>query len=217
MYTLPCYGDQILQWQTFYQDQTMIISTRSQSLAVDEVAVQLKVEAPISALVNVLLDVKNIPKWMFGVKQVNILQKYTEKEYLMQILFVGLGPIDARDIVAYVKVEQNPQDWAVTLEMRNRSQVLAKDPDFLRMIKAQATWHIYPCQAGQVVISYQGYFEPGGFMPSWWANFLHRFQHKRTWLNLKTYLSKPVYQKSLNFIQEPPASFRQWSALCKVA
>ena len=113
-------------------------------------------------------------------------------------------PIDNRDFVVNVKVQQDAKTKVVTQVSTNMPTFIKKKDGHVRITQFQALWTLTPMKNGIVNCEYQLLVNPGGNIPAWLVNLAAVDGPFETTLNMREWVFKDKYQKAtFPFISEP--------------
>lgn len=124
------------------------------------------VNTRVSSLVSLFRDLENMPNWVYRAKQVTELKEVSNKERYMYAIHPMPFPFRDRDSVILSKIEEDPVTHEVTIFGKGVPRYIPENADYVRVEAIESFWQFYPVDDKQVRITFQGYGEPGGSVPS---------------------------------------------------
>lgn len=157
----------------------------------------------LSSIISLIDDFESYPQWVYRCGASSTLKKNSEKNLIHYQLVTAPWPVDNRDFVVEVKVEQDPKTKIVTQNVTCIPNYIPKTAGCVRITEFKASWTLIPLKNGIVEADYQLMVNPGGAIPAWIVNLAVVDGPFETALNMKTWVMKEKYQKaSLSFIKE---------------
>jgi hypothetical protein len=150
------------------------------------------VQATLSQIAAVLVDIKCQDEWFYHTKSSVLLQvSPAELYYYAELIFPF--PFDNRDFVEHIKVCQNPVTRVVTMDVQNVPDYIAVKQGIVRVLKSSCKWVITPAAGNLVTIEFTLFADPGGSIPVWLINIFSSYGPFETFRKLKVQLQKPEY------------------------
>ncbi len=135
-----------------------------------EVRVVNKVKSSLTAIVALLLDTKNYPKWQYGCKETSTLKVFSEQEiYNYQITDLP-WPLSDRDVVAHFLVTQDPITKVVTFSKTGMENYIPEQEGMVRVLHFQSITYLTPINKDSVQIILEMHLDAGGNIPDWVVN-----------------------------------------------
>ena len=158
----------------------------------------------ISSIIALLNDRETYPQWVYKCGKSVMLKKISESEAIYYQNVEAPWPIDNRDFVVNVKVQQDEKTKVVTQVSTNMPLFIKKMEGHVRITQFRALWTLTPLKNGFVNCEYQLLVDPGGNIPAWLVNLAAVDGPFETTLNMREWVMKDKYQKAnFTFINEP--------------
>lgn len=180
------------EWQLKKQKHNVSVYSQATESGYDQVLAKTKVKAHPLALIALFDDIEVCPKWIHNCIEVEILEKISTTESLVNTFFGAPWPVRDRDMVTYSTTYI--KDGSVKIELTDKSDAIAPHPKFVRMREMHGIWKATPASNGITEISYQGGGNPGGKLPTFLANRELVDSLYNTLLNLKEIMPLEKYQ-----------------------
>jgi hypothetical protein len=167
------------------------------------IKVELELEASLSRMVAVLLDVNAGADWIYATKSSVLLKQVstTELYYYSEVSLPW--PFSNRDFIARLKVTQDSGTKVVTVDGPTVADYLPAKEDIVRVVRSEGKWVITPMGGGRIRVEYTLRTDPGGDIPAWLFNLFVTKGPMESFANLKEQLKKPAYaQAHLPFLVE---------------
>jgi hypothetical protein len=172
-----------------------------------------KVEAilntPIESVARVLLDFDRYTRWFWKTRESKLIRQGSPTEYFVYMIHDAPYGLPDRDTVIKATVEpQTKTKHYVTLKVTAIPNMMPEKPPLVRMLAEEINLKFTPISENKVEMVTEGYFDPGGVVPAWAANFvqrsapyavmlaLQRMTEKEEYLKAKTPLPFPLYNFS---------------------
>jgi hypothetical protein len=136
-----------------------------------DVKVETTFSAPMSNVVEALLDVSSFSKWIYKVKYSKIIKIVSPFQTIYYNQIDMPWPSKDRDLVALNTVKQDPKTKVVVSEDIVNSSDFPKYDDFIRIKDFYAKWTFTPTDKG-VAGEYIFHSDPGGDLPDALINLL---------------------------------------------
>ncbi len=157
------------------------------------------IDASLSRLTAVLLDIKNSKDWVYATKSCIILKQLSPSELLYYSEINVPWPATNRDFVVQLKVTQDENTKAVTIIGDNKPALLPVYKNIVRIPTSYSKWLITPLPNRQVQIEYILQVDPGGNIPAWLINLFATKGPYECFRNLRIQVKKDMY----NNVQVP--------------
>ncbi len=127
------------------------------------------------ALIRLILDFKNYPKWFWETREAKLLQKISDTEYYVYMIHDAPYGLPDRDVILHAVVSpQTTTKPYLDLTIKAAPNYLPLKPPLVRMVAEDLFFRFTPLANGQLKSESEGYVDPGGIVPSWAANFVQR-------------------------------------------
>lgn len=189
---LSVYGQ--TDWNLRTEKQGLKVFTRTfPESKFKAIKVELELEASLSQLVSVLLDVNTGAEWVYNTK-VSVLLKQVSPTELYYYSEVRLPwPVSNRDFIARLIVSQNPSTKVVTIDGPTVADFVPEKKDIIRVKRSEGKWVITPVSKDHIRVEYTLRTDPGGDIPAWLFNLFVTRGPVESFQNLQEQLKKPVY------------------------
>lgn len=129
-----------------------------------------ELDATPSKLVDILLNVKEYPKWMYSVTSADILERDGENIFFVYSEVKVPFPFDNRDQVTKSIVTRDSINGTQTIEVIIVPDYLPKNKGMVRMESGRGYWKFIPLKNGGTKTIHVFGGDPGGSIPSWIVN-----------------------------------------------
>jgi len=161
------------------------------------------IKTSLSSIVAVLNDWAAYPEWVYKCEKSSTLKKISDREVIHYQNIVAPWPVDNRDFVVNVKLEQNAKTKVITIHSASIPDYIPKILNHVRIKEFKASWTLVPLQNGSVEVTYQLLVNPGGDIPAWLVNMAVIDGPFETCSNLKERVLMEKYQKKIvSYIEE---------------
>lgn len=172
LYTLPTAQAQLTNPWILKNDlpDMKVYYRDSEDSNIKELRITFDVQASLTNIMAVLMDVPVYPDWAFKCIKSRVVEHVSDTEmyYYNEIDFPW--PMSNRDLVAYSTVRQDP----VTKKIYTRSvSAHTREPenaDIVRVKLLEIRWEITPTGPNSAHIDYFLMSDPGGTIPTWMIN-----------------------------------------------
>jgi len=167
------------------------------------IKVELSLEATLSQLVAVVMDVNTGVDWVYATKSSVLLKRVSPTEVIYYSEVKLPWPVHNRDFIAQLKAVQDPVTRVVTINGPVVPDYIPVKKDIVRVSKSEGRWVITPIGKGRIKVEYTIRLDPGGDLPAWLFNLFVTKGPAESFENLKLQLKKPQYTNvHLPFIVE---------------
>jgi hypothetical protein len=167
------------------------------------IKVELSLDATLSQLASVVLDVNTGVDWVYATKSSVLLKKVSPAEVIYYSEVKLPWPVHNRDFIAQLKATQDPATRVVTIYGPVVPDYIPVKKDIVRVRKSEGKWVITPIAKGRIKVEYTIRLDPGGDLPAWLFNLFVTKGPAESFENLKLQLKKPQYANvHLPFITE---------------
>lgn len=161
-----------------------------------EYKVETDVDATLSQVVAVLMDVRSLPQWVDRCSEAAILKEISPTESITRTVTASPFPLKNREAISQGRLTQNPHTKIVTLESSGRFDYLPVDSRYERVHSVRGKWILEPKPNGKVHIQMIGHTDPGGIIPAAIANQFVVLIPFNTIKNLRNQIKKEKYAKA---------------------
>lgn len=189
------------QWKLIAdKEQIRIYSSAVPESKIKAIKVDCVVDASLSQMVSLLLDVEAGTQWVYKTKSCTVVKRVSPTD-LYYHSEIGLPwPLDNRDFVAHLITKQDPLTKTVTIDGPVVAGMVPPQKNVVRVNDSKGRWVLTPT-AGKVRIEYTLHTDPGGYLPAWAVNAFAAEGPMETFKSMKQQLKLPKYRNaSLTFI-----------------
>ena len=162
-----------------------------------------ELQATLSQIVKVLLDVKGCPEWLYHTKSAVLVKQVSPSELYYYSEISIPWPVQNRDFVAHLKVYQNAETKVVTIHGPAVPGLVPVKDGIVRVQSSKGLWIITPLTNNRVKVVYTLQLDPGGNIPAWLVNLFAAEGPMKSFQGLLLQLKKPAYQNAeLEFIKD---------------
>lgn len=172
------------------------------------IKVVVELEATLSQLVAVILDVNTGAEWVYSTKSSVLLKQVSPSELYYYSEVSVPWPVANRDFIAQLKAVQDSHTRVVTIYGPTFPDYLPVKKDIVRVRRSEGKWVISPMgtagaagaagTAGamasrRIRVEYTLRVDPGGELPAWLVNMFATKGPYESFKKLKEQLQKPAY------------------------
>ncbi|GGH25375.1 hypothetical protein GCM10007423_09540 [Dyadobacter endophyticus] len=182
------------------EEQIRIYSSAVPESKIKAIKVDCVVDASLSQMVALLLDVEAGTHWVYKTKSCTLLKRVSPTDLYYHSEISLPWPLDNRDFVAHLVTRQDPVTKAVTIDGPVVAGMVPVKKNVVRVSDSKGRWVLTPA-AGKVRIEYMLHTDPGGYLPAWAVNAFAAEGPMETFKSMKQHLKLPKYRNaSLTFI-----------------
>jgi len=165
---------------------------------------QTIVDAPLAALVALIMDGDSHAQWINTVNESRRVEAVSTTQIYNYTYSGAPWPVADRDAVVLSRVEQDSKSLIVTIRSHAVPDRLPPREGAVRVPYVNSSWTLVPLKTGGVEVSYRVHNDPGGELPSWLINSMAADQPYYTLENLRNFFKrKNRYQDAvLPYIKE---------------
>ncbi len=160
---------------------------------IKELKLECTVNATLSQLVAVLLDIKTSDEWVYSTKSVTLLKQVSPSELYYHSEVAVPWPVSNRDFIAHIMVTQDPRTRVVTVNAPTLPDYIPHKPNIVRVPRATGKWVIIPVTKKSVKIEYTLMVDPGGSIPAWLINMFATKGPYESVDAMRKHVQKPDY------------------------
>jgi hypothetical protein len=167
------------------------------------IKVEVELDATLSQLVAVILDVNTGAEWVYSTKSSVLLKQVSPSELYYYSEVNVPWPAANRDFIAQLKAVQDSHSRVVTIYGPTFPDYLPAKKDIVRVRRSEGKWVISPVAKNRIRVEYTLRVDPGGDLPAWLVNMFASKGPYESFRKLKEQLQKPVYANmKLPFIMD---------------
>lgn len=159
--------------------------------------VEAVLDTTVDALAHVLLDFDGYTRWYWKTRESRLLQQKSPTEFVIYMVHEAPYGLPDRDAVLQGIVEpQTRTKKTLTLKVNALPEFMAAKPPLVRMPAEDMSVKFSPLPNNRVQLEAEGYFDAGGTVPAWAANFVQRSAPYAVVLGLQRMVSLDEYRSS---------------------
>lgn len=157
------------------------------------IRVEVELDATLSQLVAVLMDVRTAADWVYATKSAVLIKQFSPSELVYYSEVKLPWPMSNRDFIARLTATQDARTKVVTIDGPTVSDYVPVKDGIVRVSKSEGKWVLTPVGAHRIKIDYTLRTDPGGDLPAWLFNLFVTRGPTESFQNLKEQLKKPEY------------------------
>jgi hypothetical protein len=167
------------------------------------IRVDLDLQATLSQIVALLMDVNTGPEWVYATKTCVLLKQVSPSEVVYYSEVKLPWPVANRDFIAQLKVTQDAKTKVVTIDGPVIPDFVPVKEGIVRVRQSVGKWVITPLGPHHIKIVYTLRTDPGGDLPPWLFNLFVTKGPTESFKNLQEQLKKPAYAHArLSYIED---------------
>ena len=157
-----------------------------------------KVEAifdgSMESLARVILDFDHYDRWSWNVMESKMLKKISPTEYIIYVQHHSPYGVPDRDIALRMVFEPpTPSRPYLTVRTTAVPDFIPEKPPFVRMMAEDMVAKLTPLPDNKLLVTNEGYVDPGGKMAPWSINFVSRNAPYITLLGMRRMMQNEEY------------------------
>lgn len=157
------------------------------------IKVEVELDATLSQMVAVVLDVNTGAQWVYSTKSSVLLKQVSPSELYYYSEVSIPWPAANRDFIAELRAVQDSHSRVVTIYGPVFPDYLPVKKDIVRVRRSEGKWIISPLAKGRIKVEYTLRVDPGGDLPAWLVNLFVTKGPFESFKKLKEQLRKPEY------------------------
>lgn len=155
------------------------------------------IRSSMSNIIANFLDIESFPEWVRDMKHGELVEDFDDNMTRSIYMHMGLPwPLQDRDVVVKQILSQHPQTLEVRLKESKQDGLIDEKDGVLRIPRVNSEFVLSPGPEG-VVMTWQGHNEPGGFIPSFFVNWMIENIFYDSSLNMRERFEAPEFHKEL--------------------
>lgn len=184
------------------KDGIKVYSRSVPNSKVKALRVTCTLDATLSSVVTLLLDVPATPQWVSHTKSCTLIKRVSPAELYYYSEVSLPWPLENRDFVAHVKVTQDKATKVVIVDAPAIPGMIDVKKGIVRVSHSLGYWVITPLGNGKIKVDYSLQVDPGGIIPAWAVNALSSQGPLDSFMEMKKMLQKNAYKNAvLSFIE----------------
>jgi hypothetical protein len=181
-----------------------VYSRPDEHSAFNDLKVEMTLQARMSSLAALLLDVTNYPSWAFNTEKTSLLKTVGPSELYYYTLIRTPWPVANRDLPVHLVLRQDAASGDLFVRAECIPGLIPPKKDFVRVPFSLEQWRVTPQPGGKIRIVYQIRIDPGSSIPAWLVNIFAAKGPYDTFYHLREQIQKPQYANAhVSFIREP--------------
>ena len=157
--------------------------------------VTCRLEATLSQLVAVLLDIKSQDEWFYHTKSF-ILKPISSSELYYYAELEFPFPFSNRDFVEHITLQQDAVSKVVSMTVENVPEFIPAKQNIVRVLQSSCYWTVTPLGKNLIRVEFTLFADPAGSIPAWVVNMFSLYGPYETFKKLKIQLNKPAYKNA---------------------
>jgi len=157
------------------------------------IKVVCELNATLSQLVAVVMDVNTAVEWVYSTKSAVVLKQVSPSELYYYSEVNVPWPASNRDFIARLTVTQDAHTKVVTILGPVFPDYIPEKKDIVRVRHSEGKWIITPVGKDRVRVEYTLNMDPGGNIPAWLVNMFATKGPSESFRKLKVQLMKPAF------------------------
>jgi hypothetical protein len=178
------------------KDGIKIYTSEVSNSKVKAVKVECEVDANMTQLVALLMDVNKSAEWIYHTKLCRLIKQVSPSELYYYSEVSLPWPAQNRDFVAHLTVTQNPVTKIVFIDGPAVPGMIPVKKGLVRIANSTGKWILTPVGPDKVKIEYTLHVEPGGSIPAWIVNMFATNGPLEIFKKLKVQVQKPAYRNA---------------------
>ncbi|HEV2479964.1 MAG TPA: START domain-containing protein [Puia sp.] len=167
------------------------------------IRVHLELQATLSQIVALLMDVNEGTQWVYATKTSVLLKQISPNELVYYSEVRLPWPMANRDFIARLRATQDAKTKVVTIDGPVVPDYVPVKDGIVRVTRSMGQWIITPVGSHHVRLVYTLRTDPGGDIPAWLFNLFVTKGPTESFKKLQTELRKPVYEHAhLDYIED---------------
>lgn len=191
-------------WQKQKEDEGIIIYTQEiPNSNFKAFKGEGEINASLSNIVAVFLDIKAFIDWSPGAIEAKTLQEVAPNECINYIVTDAPWPVTDRDGVYRFFITQDPADQSVLVQVTAKEGYYPIQTKRIRITQSTAYWKLIPLSKNRTKVVYENHADPAGSLPSWLVNSSTVSLPFNTIKNLRKQAKKEKYQnRQFHFVKD---------------
>lgn len=182
------------EWELKDEEEGIKVYTRPvENSDIKAVKVECTVEATLSQLTAVLLDIPASPEWIYATEFCRVQKTISDTELIYHSEIDVPWPVSNRDFIVRVKISQDSLTKKLTVDGENLPQYIKEQDGVVRIMHTESNWTVTP-RDKYLDIVFTLHVDPGGSIPAWLINMFATRGPLETFRNLRSQVNKPEYK-----------------------
>lgn len=174
-------------WELAINKEGIKVYTRkTDSAAIKEYKVTMRVSAPIDTVLKKVLDIKKLKYWSYRIAESDLVKKINDSTWIFYIHNDVEWPVKDRDHVSKVQLQKRSEVYKVVLTPYNN--LVSEKKDIVRIKRFRGLWTLKKIDSGHTQVTQQLYGDPESNIPSFFINMMIAKAPFYTFKNMKSQL-----------------------------
>ena len=183
-------------WELKNEEEGIKVYTRRvENSDIKAIKVECTIEATLSQLTAVLLDIPASNEWVYATKFCRVQKNISSSELIYHSEIDVPWPASNRDFIVRVKFEQDSITKKMTVDGENLPHYLKEQEGVVRIMHTESNWTVTP-RNKYLDIVFTLHVNPGGSIPAWLINLFATRGPLETFRNLRSQINKPEYKEA---------------------
>ncbi len=178
------------------KDGIRVFTRAAKDSKFNEIRLECTIDASLSAVVAVLLDVSNYYQWVYHTKTSTLLHKVNEQELYFYTQIESPWGTSNRDLAVHLRLLQESTTGIVHCMVKSVPDYVPRKESFVRVPLSNETWTITPLGKASCKILYYLQIDPGGSVPAWLVNQFSSRGPYQSFYNLRKQAGMEKYRKA---------------------
>lgn len=154
-------------------------------------------DGTLETAVQVMTDFEQYGRWSWNVRESRLLKKVSPTEYYVYVVHESPHGVPDRDIVLHMVFDPPTASRPyLLLHTKAAPDYIPERPPFVRMLAEDVLAKLTPQSDNKILMTMEGYVDPGGAMPPWSINFVSRSAPYVTMLGMRRMMLLDEYINS---------------------
>ena len=192
-------------WTVIDKDRGITVSKRTApGCPLPSFRGQGRIKGNVLQLLSVMLDLKAVEKWAYGVDSSKPFQRLDERSHLVYLTSDLPWPVRDRDMIVRSEVEviKPAQEFRISLDCEPNAQ--PEKSGLIRIKQCHSTLTLKKVDAEHTEIDYVMTIDPAGHLPGWASEWVTKATPMKTLITLE--------ERAAESQGKYTASVRSWSA-----
>jgi hypothetical protein len=154
-------------------------------------------EGTLETALRVMTDFDQYRRWSWNVRESRLLKQVSPTEYYAYVVHESPPGVPDRDVIFHMVFEPpSPSRPYMVLRTNAAASYIPEKPPMVRMLAEDVFVKLTPQPDNKVLMTMEGYVDPGGTMPPWAINFVSRSAPYVTMLGMRRMMLLDEYINS---------------------
>ncbi|MES2824514.1 MAG: START domain-containing protein [Pseudomonadota bacterium] len=147
------------------KDGIKIYTRKLEGAVFKEFHATVKMKTTVADLVALYSDPAKCADWLPDCKSAHLVEKTTDAKFITYTEVNNPWPIKNRDYILQINVTRNSQTGEATIDFSDLKDGVPANKCCIRMGMVKGFWKFTPAEDGNVIVTYEYKFLPGGDLP----------------------------------------------------